>query len=300
MQGSLGRDPALEEKQVAATGSIPVVSGKEVVYPQFPEYVTANRDVRNLPQVVDSGATPATPAAESKTYIFGLKKRTIWVIAIAILVAIGALAGGIAGGLASRSTGTSAPATTPTTTSASATATAVKKSTFETISAPAPYPSSLSADNLIKNAEFNNGMQDWTLEIDNNPQLCWASADNPSGNSDDTETIARIYNDRDGIPCSMNQTVEGAGAGDYTLAFLYGTYWNSSAEAEPGYLVVQAGGASSGVMLFNVSYTTPGRYDGFVTAAYKITIYENDFLIEFRAWSERSVWDIAKVQLTKD
>lgn len=43
----------------------------------------------------------------------------------------------------------------------------------------------------------------------------------------------------------------------------------------------------------------PGRYEGFPVAAYKITTFEEDFVIDFAGWSGGSVWDVAMVQLTR-
>lgn len=52
-------------------------------------------------------------------------------------------------------------------------------------------------------------------------------------------------------------------------------------------------------MLFNVSTSTPIRYNGFETASYTVTAYEKDFVIRFSGWSKGSVWDVALVEVMK-
>ncbi len=65
------------------------------------------------------------------------------------------------------------------------------------------------------------------------------------------------------------------------------------------HLTVRAGGSSSPAVIIDTTFSVPGRYDGFPVGSFAITTYEEDFIIDFSGWSKGSVWDIAKVQLTK-
>ena len=67
-----------------------------------------------------------------------------------------------------------------------------------------------------------------------------------------------------------------------------------------GTLTVRAGGKSSpATLISNATYSSPDRYNGFPVASFQVISYESDFLIEFSAWSNDSVWDIAKVELIR-
>ncbi|KAE9368207.1 hypothetical protein N431DRAFT_428076 [Stipitochalara longipes BDJ] len=95
------------------------------------------------------------------------------------------------------------------------------------MAAPASYPSTLSTSNVVQNPIFEQGLQYWS-----DPQHCWATTEDPSGNEDYVNKIARVYNNdaNPGKPCSLTQTIPTVGAGSFVLAFLWGTYANSSAE----------------------------------------------------------------------
>lgn len=66
-----------------------------------------------------------------------------------------------------------------------------------------------------------------------------------------------------------------------------------------GRLIVSAGGSSSPAVIINTTFSVPGRHVGFPIGSFAITIYEEDFVIDFNGWSGASAWDIGKVQLTR-
>jgi hypothetical protein len=48
-----------------------------------------------------------------------------------------------------------------------------------------------------------------------------------------------------------------------------------------------------------VTFSVPQRYDGWAIGSFAITKYEEDFIIDFGAWSGGSAGDIRDLQLTR-